>query len=302
MTNKKLKIYKKYIQPLVLIIILYVIISFLYKNSSEVKQIFLNIDIKWIPIVVIAICIASFCKAFFWSYLVKNMGSSLSYSRLIAIWHYSLIGGYIPGSIWMIVGRVYQLQKENISKKKAIYAVGLEQIFTLAVAFFIVFLTPQIMNQIKIPVFIGFIMAPLFLVVLFPRFWGNILWKMKIRFIDFRLIPKIPIYVFIIYFIGTLLSYYIVGICVLLTLKLFNIYAPSINIFNATAMPASSFIVGYLTFLTPSGIGVKEGVYSFLLSAHMPYTIALLFAISGRIWLLLSHLISIPIESWKIMG
>lgn len=291
----KNKVLRKVIQPLVLVVVIISLVIFYIHNESQIYQIIFQTQVKWVPIVIVSIILSHFVQAFCWAHLTRSMGCQLSYARLIIIWYYSLLGLYIPGSIWMIVGRVYQLSATGFSKKKAIYTVGLEQIFSLAAAFFIVCITPQILNYINIPGYVGLIFAVLSLIVLFPNFWGKLIWKIGIRRIDFRMLPQIPFISLLIFFLGMVLSYYLLGLTFLFTLNLFDIYSSKISIFNATAMSSASFLIGYLAIITPNGIGVKEGVLSYFLIKYIPLPTAVLFAFSRRLWTLLAHFLTFPV-------
>jgi hypothetical protein len=45
-----------------------------------------------------------------------------------------------------------------------------------------------------------------------------------------------------------------------------------------------SWIAGFIIFLTPGGLGVREGAIVFLLNPFMPSSVAILIAIIARVW------------------
>lgn len=53
-----------------------------------------------------------------------------------------------------------------------------------------------------------------------------------------------------------------------------------------TACFAFAWIVGFLSFLTPGGLGVREGLLSLLLSSYIPVSQATLVALLCRVWTL----------------
>jgi hypothetical protein len=288
---------KKRIQTGIFLFLLSVLIIFLCRNPADVSAILRQIQPVWLLPVIGMIILSNLLKAVSWAFFTRAVGCTLSYTQLVAIWHYSMAGSYIPGSVWMMAGRVYQLRRLGFSSKKSVYAVGLEQIVTLAAAAFIVLITPDIRAYIRIPQPLGLLCAATVLgIVLHPQMWGKLLWTMRIRVFDFRLIPKTSVWVDLGYFFGIVLAYYLVGSAVLLMLKLFQWDAPQMHLFNATAMPAAAFMVGYLSFLTPNGIGVKEGVLTVFLQFHMPLTTAVLFAVSLRLWAMAANFITIGLS------
>ena len=58
-----------------------------------------------------------------------------------------------------------------------------------------------------------------------------------------------------------------------------------------TACYAFAWIVGFLSFLTPGGLGVREGLLSLLLSSYMPVSQATLVALLCRVWVLSAELV-----------
>lgn len=58
-----------------------------------------------------------------------------------------------------------------------------------------------------------------------------------------------------------------------------------------TACYAFAWIVGFLSFLTPGGLGVREGLLSLLLASYMPLSQATLVALFYRVWILSTEII-----------
>ncbi len=58
-----------------------------------------------------------------------------------------------------------------------------------------------------------------------------------------------------------------------------------------TACFAFAWIVGFLSFLTPGGLGVREGLLSLLLSRYMPASQATLVALLCRVWMLSAEML-----------
>lgn len=53
---------------------------------------------------------------------------------------------------------------------------------------------------------------------------------------------------------------------------------------------AISSILGILSFFVPAGLGVREGVQSYLLSLFIPVSAAILISLAMRIWMTLGEL------------
>ena len=80
----------------------------------------------------------------------------------------------------------------------------------------------------------------------------------------------------------------------------------SIHPLPLTAIPALvgifaiAWVVGFLSFITPSGLGVREGVLGYLLSSLMPLPVALLLALLARVWLTLAELCCAALVVWRL--
>ncbi|CAN5632409.1 hypothetical protein BH23GEM3_BH23GEM3_24180 [soil metagenome] len=58
-----------------------------------------------------------------------------------------------------------------------------------------------------------------------------------------------------------------------------------------TAMNALAFIVGYVIFVAPAGVGPKEGALTALLTALVPLPVAAVLAIAARLWTVAAEVI-----------
>lgn len=273
--------------------IVFFLVLYFNRHASEIGQIFTIIRFKWLAPLIMLLILKTFFQALLWSILMRTMGCHLPINYFLAIWHQSLAGKYVPGSIWMVAGRIYKLHQTGVSHKVASYSTALEQIVILGTGAFVVLLTPQIFDLACLPSSIGFVFVPFVIIILFPHLLGEIIWKIGIRRVDLRISSGPSPKAMALFFIGHTFCWIIGGICVLIMVRLFGTEPLGINMLNAPGIGAASFVVGYLSLLTPGGIGVREGVFAFLLSQFISLTTALLIAFSLRIWSILSDGIGI---------
>lgn len=94
--------------------------------------------------------------------------------------------------------------------------------------------------------------------------------------------------------VGILASHTLLWICQGLAFYLFvRSLAPVVwtDAGILTACYAFAWIVGFLSFLTPGGLGIREGLLGLLLSNYMPVPQAMLIALLCRVWMLSAELI-----------
>lgn len=94
--------------------------------------------------------------------------------------------------------------------------------------------------------------------------------------------------------IGILASHILLWICQGLAFYLFVRSLAPVAWTDAgilTACYAFAWIVGFLSFLTPGGLGIREGLLGFLLPSYMSVPQAMLVALLCRVWMLSAELI-----------
>jgi hypothetical protein len=59
---------------------------------------------------------------------------------------------------------------------------------------------------------------------------------------------------------------------------------PVVELPRTTAIFASAYVIGFLSLLTPSGLGVRESALVLLLQAFLPLPVATMVALASRLW------------------
>lgn len=255
--------------------------------GKELGDVILDMEVAWVPPLLLLLLAINLLSAGLWASLVRSMERDLSTARLIAIWHQSLLGKYIPGSIWVHVSRIYHLRQAGLSMKTAAYASAIEQVTVLAASAFVVILSPKLFLLLDLPGWTRLLLLPVLLMSVAPNLIATITWKLGIRVVDLRL-AHVPARSFMVmYFGGQVIRALLGGGSIMLILLILGHSSSELNLFDLASIGAASFAVGYMSLLTPGGIGVKEGVLVFLLGQFIPLSVAVLVAISGRLWPLL---------------
>lgn len=82
----------------------------------------------------------------------------------------------------------------------------------------------------------------------------------------------------------------LLGIAFFLFIRGFSPVSTS-QLFQVTGIYAVAWSIGFLNFLTPSGLGIREGVLSLLLTSILPPATATLIALLSRLWTLSAELL-----------
>jgi hypothetical protein len=228
--------------------------------------------------------------------ILKKTGSSVSYLRLFKVWFISGLGKYLPGKVWQVLGMIFLLEKEGVSKKHAFSSVVLGQTLSVISGLLIsvLFLGADLYSQFfsRKP---GLMVAEviLTLVILVFLCYPKVLEKMVNLGLGILKKEKISIDItvkdVIIYLLSYSLSWLLFGLAFLIFIKAmaqasFNMYP------TLTGSFAFSLNIGFLALFAPGGIGVREGILVLLLETYFPAPVAILISILSRLWISLVEL------------
>lgn len=236
-------------------------------------------------------CGISLLHALLWRSTLHRLGATLPLPVAMRIWLISQLMRYAPGNVWYLVGRISLAQQQGTHPQP----VGLSMVFELlqtmtagmvvAVLFSLFWPHQLVLGGALV------LLLPLLTAVLFPSvLQAPLSWALRrmgrqgmgrmLRRRDMLLL--LPGY-------GLAWVAYGIGLYLL---------AWSLHPLPFAALPAIisiyavSWIIGFLSFLTPSGLGVREGVLGYLLSSLIPLPAALLLALTARVWLTLAEIMT----------
>lgn len=230
-----------------------------------------------------------------WWSVLRNMGIKVRLASATRIWIISNTSRYIPGKIWQYLGRIELAKREaGISRGKTIFSLMLE--------IFLVLIAAGVVSMVALP-FVEFkiigggmviLLLPLSLILLHPKIANFIL----------RLLAKVSrnkINIFFPLSFGSTLSIfplYILNFLInglalyLLVVSLYgDINISFYHILAFSGFYAFSWVVGFLSFFAPGGLGVTEITLSYLLGFLMPLSLAFSITLLYRFLLTLAELL-----------
>ena len=228
-----------------------------------------------------------------WALLLNNMAGIkklVAFPTVMAmrVWLLTIMSRYLPGNVWHIFSRMTFADKLNVGKAQILSSSTMEQGLAvigamLVAAFSLPFWPLAALPREWLPNFMLLMLLFLLgLALLHPRILGPI-----IRWAAFRLhkpelnwnfeyktiIKFVLIYSLAAFFAGLALAAVIAGLGEFKANNLIFIIGSS----------ALSWVVGYLSFITPSGLGVREGVLTALLALIYPLPIAIVASLLFRV-------------------
>ncbi len=288
------RVIKWILQGLLIAVIFYFLARNLYVNWNKIVEYDWNINYYFLASSLVLSIVGAFLIALGWNLILRVLGGRLGYKRALKIFFITDLAKYVPGKVWTIAGKIYLCTKEGISLAKTSASVVIQPLIQVitGILMFLVSLpfwtkTSDFMNKL----YFFFPLIPIGLVLLHPAIMTKLL-----NFVLTRLKQK-PIELNTKYrdILLILLLW-----CGLWTLSGITYYFLIISVqsFPVSWLPVTIgifSIAGVSQFLTPSGIGVLEGVLTVLLSLYLPVPIAILIALLARVWKTVTELVCVAI-------
>ena len=289
--GKSKKIYLKILRWAIVIAIFVFLGKVVWDHWNQVKG--TPFTLRPFPFILSTLIFAFsyFIQIWAWYLITLKLEIALSPSETLKTWFYSQLGKYLPGKIWLFLGRFHFYESRGKSKKAISIALYLETV-TIIMAAGLIFLAALIFHR-EISLFYSW-RHPGWLVLLFllgfiflhPRVLQKILNWTLVQF------KREPVSLSISYsdvlwiLFVCIISWVIGGVGFYLFVDSVYPVAPQYILFLTGALAISS-ILGLIAIFAPSGLGVREGVLVYLLLLMMPPPVAVIISILTRIWMTL---------------
>jgi hypothetical protein len=230
-----------------------------------------------------------------WTLLLRTMGGAARHVPLIAganLWLNTMLTRYIPGNVWHIVGRIAFARDLGVSRTQVLASATLEQGLTIlgALAVFGVTL-PFWGDRGDSPLWL-LSLIPLGLIAIHPAIMGRALGWAATRLHRPDLAWSYT-YAEMIAVIG---AYTLANLAA--GVGLYAVIAGLSDI-SVAAVPqmagiaALAWVVGYLSLLTPSGLGVREAALTALLAQTVPLPVAIAGSMVHRLALTIGEIVAV---------
>ena len=267
-------------------------IFYLYKQFESIKKYKWEISLKFFLCSLLLSSIYFITFSFNWSIILKNISRRRSIGNYVVksmkAWLFTIMSRYVPGNVWHILGRMTFSGELNTGKTEIFASSAVEQLVALIGATFVFsaslpfwpinFLGEDLVFKVGIILFLFFAC----LAILHPVFLNPILnWmseKLKSTELRSNLNYSEILYFTFLYFISSL----IMGLALVAVIKGFGevVFPHLLFIIGSSAL---AWVIGYISFITPSGMGVREGVLTALLALVYPIPIAIVASLLLRI-------------------
>lgn len=235
-------------------------------------------------------------NAFSWFVVLKFLDINISIYQAIRVWVLSNLSRLLPGSVWQYVSRVYLSEQVGISKVDSTIALIVEIIANILIGIVVIYFVaffwelPSQINEIKnfllVILIVGFISLLLFFRIFLSIIKKVLNFLFKINLVRHQIKYNFKYLPFLI--VGFIFQFVLAGLSIYFLINsFFSIEFSEYPIIVGSY--AFSWLVGYLTIISPGGLGVQEVTLSSLLSFLVPLPIASLIAIFFRLMLFIAE-------------
>jgi glycosyltransferase 2 family protein len=292
------------LQPLFLALALLFIILLLRSQWAELSQHPWQLNPFWLFASAVFLLASWALEIQIWRHLLSVVGAQLPYLPAVRIWFLSAILRYVPGNIWQPLAMTLQCQRRGIAPEATLTSVAFYQILVLLAALPIAALyfgmtgnwglltgllqawTPWLVAAGLAPV-VAFVVRPSWLIDVVN--W--LLARLKRPPLTAGLTQANAAWVLLLGIVDWLLW----GACfATLTFALQDYtVAEMVSLTpHLVAGYAIAYAIGFLSLLTPSGLGVREGVLYVLLAPMLGGGLVTVAAIAMRLWITVGELLA----------
>jgi len=265
------------------IIALFFILRIIAPNINVVLKNLSRINFVFIALAILSFVIYFFLRSFLWKQIVDTKGNKLGLKKISYLWAFSELKRYIPGNIWSILARGTSSLQTGLGKKDVANSLIIEvelivaACYVLSLPFIVYFSWGMLFSFL-------FLLLGLLLVLLFS--FGN---KIKSERLSI-LFPGTDYSQNIKIFLISLVTFFMFGLGTYFAIISLFYLAPNL-IWIIVSLSIFSLLAGYVSLITPMGLGVREGVMTIYLSRFISMSSAGLVSLFSRIVLIISEII-----------
>lgn len=309
--KSKLFSYAKYLVgwPLSILAIFFIIRLVLARKnviSSELN----NVNIQLLIVGISFNVLFFFLRSFLWKSILAKNGHNIPFKEASFLWGFAELNRYVPGNIWSILSRMLIFSKRNIGKRFIASSLLTEaQLIIVGASLLSIFSFPIIISVSK-KLTISLISIFVFLIAFVFIFQRPIANKLFLLYKKFSFMPQLfkgagfilptlaPHEISKLLVIS-IFSYFFYGLGMFFTV--FSVLSLSLElIIPLVSFFIFSYLIGYISFITPMGLGVREGVMTLGMAKYSPLAVAGFAAIFARIIFIISEIIFLILSFiWK---
>ena len=265
-----------------------------FKQWNQIKEHSISPDYFLLALSILVMLLNFILGAIGWHRIMITLGETHPLKTNIKIWTLSSLTRYLPGGIWGYVSRAALCKEHGIKLSVSMIGLYLETCLLFLSALIIGLPAAISITGHSIPLKYLFIAGIVASFLLHPRIFSLIKYfsgRMR-KYIEHIPPPAMPdMIILYIYYLIFLMIY---GIGFLFFVAAIIPLTSDSWLLTASVFPLA-FCIGFILFIFPSGIGIRESMIYILMLGIAGPTGSIIIAIGSRIWSILVEVIYLAI-------
>ena len=272
----------------------YFIVAYLVRSWSSISAYDWSLDLGWLALSGVAFLVFYLAQAVAWWLLLRGCGAPSPFLPAASVWSKSILVRYVPGNVFMFVGRAWMSHAQGLSVDRVTAAMVYEQALGICSALLAMAVLFPFWEYHPGVSALSLIAIPVLVALMHPRVFGPLAGRVL------RLLHRPPldvtlgfgtVLVLLCYFTAT---WMVAGAGAwLLARALTGLGVGSLPL--VIVANAFAYVVGMAAFIFPSGIGVREAVLTASLAGRLPSGVALAWALLLRVWVIVLELVFVGV-------
>lgn len=269
--------------------IIYLFAKTIITHKEDFANIEWHFSFTWFILATLLLIIDFVLNAIGSQISLSLLGERSSFKQVLAMRLVSDIGRYLPGKIWKFAGRVHFSSKIHISKTVILVATFIEEIGNLVSAGIISLLALSTFKTLSVSRF-SWIIAVIVIIIGVIFLYSSGMWNWLVNK-GLRILNRPQLQIKWTFSIMTKLILLYSALWMLLGISFFCFiraftYVPINQAYGISILFVAAWLISYLSFLTPGGLGIREGLLALGLTIWLPQSYAIVIALSSRLWIM----------------
>lgn len=282
------------------LVALFFIIKLILPEWGNIQDHIAHINVPLLVVAIFCFVAYYFLRCFVWQIILKAYNYVIPFKETSFLWAISEVNRYIPGNIWSFLGRTMLFSRKEVAKKDIASSLlveaqfillGVSGISTLGAHFLIDQFLPTLPYK---DMFIFLLYGGVFMLGVLYVFQSEILLLLGKRPKGYlrHVLPGFDSGVQLRLLVVSLAAFFFFGLGYYFAITSIFFLTPEL-LFSFVGVFVFSLLIGYASLLTPTGLGVREGVITLALGEVIGVSTAGFAAIFARIVLITAEVIFI---------
>lgn len=294
----------RWLQPLFLCLAALAIAWFLRSHWAALRAYPWQIDAGWLAASALLLLLSWALEVAIWRHLLRLVGGGLSYAQALRIWFLSAVVRYIPGNIWQPLSMTLYCRRYGVAPEATLTSIAFYQALILlaaapmAAAYLLWAghnsLVAQGLAAIP-PALAWLLLLPAALFLLRPQALTAAMNWALVRLGRAPLHARLTSPALLALILAAILDWLLWGAT--FAALVFGVAAVDSGAERAALAPLLiisypiAYAAGFLSLITPSGFGVREGAFYLLLVPRLDGAVVTVVALAMRVWTTLGELL-----------